>query len=619
MCGIAAIIRFDHCPPSRDALHRLSDSMRHRGPDDEGLFVHENVGLAFRRLSIIDLSRSGHQPMESDSGRFVIVFNGEIFNYLELRAELEALGYKFRSNSDTEVLLNAYIEWDVACLDKFNGMWAFAILDKHTGRFFCARDRFGVKPLYYLRTAKCMVFASEVAAILRSGIVRPAVDRSTVAQYLFFGDLDCGEGTFYEGITAVAPGTWMSIDGGGRIRSGAYWKLPDDVAAKPDFDELYELFHDGVKIRLRSDVPVGVFLSGGLDSTSILCAAARQLGRDAPISAFAFMSPDYDESRYIADTIAQTGAELVRLDVDSSKLWDELTRMVEYQDGPVHTPSALIGFCLCRLAASRGIKVILNGQGADETLAGYPNYFANYWQSLLGGLQFLKLLAQLEDYGGQHHIRTMLLLRRVIARFVKVKLNRVYAYQWVAAMHHRRSFRAHPFYDPALVDSLPHFHACAGNGGLDEALRRSVTISPLPLYLRVEDRNSMAHSIEVRLPFLDYRLVSAVMRIADVRKLEGFWNKILLRETMRGRIPESVRVRPDKMGFATPDAKWIRSWAGEIEAIFRSRTFAERGFFNVPNLLAALRDHVNGVRECHEDIFRAVQVEQYLRIAERTS
>jgi len=619
MCGIAALIRFDSQAPSTDALRRLSDAMHHRGPDDEGLMVHEHVGFAFRRLSIIDLSRAGHQPMESESGRFSIIFNGEIFNYVELRHELEGLGYRFRSNSDTEVLLNAYIEWNVGCLNKLNGMWAFIILDKRSGRCFCARDRFGIKPLYYMKSPEFLVFSSEVSAILSSNLCSHTVDRATIANYLFFGELDDSNATFYDNVTAVAPGTWMSIERNGNIRSGEYWKLPDETDGEPDLDELYSLLYDAVRIRLRSDVPVGVFLSGGLDSTSILCAAALQLGQRSPISACAFMAPEFDESRYIADTIHQTGADLIPLDINRVNLWDELTRMVQYQDGPVHTPSALIGFCLCRLAAERGIKVILNGQGADETLAGYPSYFASYWHSLLSGLQFRRLLAQLEGYGAQHRVQTAILVRAVLARYMKVQLNRMRPYRWAAASRHGRDLRAHPLYAPTLVGCLPRYRAHSGTCGLDETLRRSVTTSPLPLYLRVEDRNSMAHSIEVRVPFLDYRVVSAVMRIAGTRKMDGFWNKILLREAMRGKIPESVRTRPDKMGFATPDAKWIRSWAPQIEAIFRSREFAERGFFNVPNLLGALKDHVDGARDWHEDIFRAVQVEQYLRFGEQAS
>lgn len=617
MCGIACIIEIGDRAPSQEALARLSESLTHRGPDDDGVLVHKNVGMTFRRLAIIDLTDAGHQPMLSDSGRYAIIFNGEIFNYLELRTELETKGHVFRSSSDTEVLLNAYIEWKEGCLERLNGMWAFVILDRESGECFCARDRFGIKPLYFMKSGDRVVLASEVSAILGSGLYQRQINRTTIARYLFFGDLDCSNDTFYEGINAVAPGTWMSIDRDGCIRSARYWELPKDVEEAPDHEELRDLFHDAVKIRLRSDVPVGVFLSGGLDSTSILCAAADQMGREHPLSAYSFMPPEYDETRYIKDTIKQTGANLVPLEIGSSTLWKKLERMTEYQDGPVHTPSALIGFCLCELAASRGTKVILNGQGADETLAGYGNYFFSFWQSLLGEMRFGLLLSQLRKYGAHHDVHMVALLKQVFALFARVQLSRVRVYRWAAATRHRRRLRVHPLYSRDLVGDMPRDRKRDGARGLGEALRRSVTTSPLPLYLRVEDRNSMAHSIEVRLPFLDYRLVSAVMRTVSTRKLDGFWNKVQLREFMRARIPESVRTRPDKMGFETPDAKWIRAWAPEIESLFHSRSFVERGFFNVKNLSVALKDHVHQVRDCHEDIFRAVQVELYLRSTEQ--
>ncbi|MGH7689961.1 MAG: asparagine synthase (glutamine-hydrolyzing) [Gemmatimonadaceae bacterium] len=617
MCGLACVIEFGDRTPQPEALDKLSNALVHRGPDDKGSLVHRNTGMVFRRLAIIDLSEGGHQPMLSDDGRYAIIFNGEIFNYLELRRELEGKGYVFRSSSDTEVLLNAYIEWKEACLDRLNGMWAFVMLDTESGACFGARDRFGVKPLYYFKTQERMVIASEASALLRCGLCRSPVNQTAVARYLFFGDLDFGTDTFYERIEAVAPGTWFTIDGDGRFRSGRHWELPEDVDESPDYRELAELFHNAVTIRLRSDVPVGVFLSGGLDSTSILCAAEAQLGREHPLNAYAFMATEYDETRYINDTIRQTNASLLPLTIDNDGLWDQLLSMTQHQDGPVHTPSALIGFCLCAMAARDGTKVILNGQGADETFAGYSSYFASYWQSLIQQLQMRTLVSQLGRYGAHHHIALMTLIRQIATRFAKVQLNRLRAYRWGAAMRHRHRLRAHPLYAHDLVGCLPRYRAYAGDRGLGEALRRSVTTDPLPLYLRVEDRNSMAHSIEVRLPFMDHRLVTAVMRIASTRKMDGFWNKVLLRESMRGRIPESVRTRPDKMGFETPDAKWIRAWTPQIETIFHSRSFAQRGFFNVPNLSGALKDHANQVRDCHEDIFRAVQVELYLRSAEQ--
>lgn len=620
MCGLACVVELRGGEPPRGALTKLGDLLGHRGPDDAGQFVSGNVGLTFRRLSIIDLSAGGHQPMLSGSGRYAIVFNGEIFNYLELRAELEAKGHVFHSASDTEVLLEAYVEWGEQCLERLNGMWAFIILDTVSGECFCSRDRFGIKPLYWLRTADRVILASEAQAVLRSGLCNAQVDRQTVAKYLFFGDMDHGVRTLHEGIEAVEPGTWLSIDREGHVRSGRYWTMPDDTDdSAPDLSGLYNVFHDSVRLRLRSDVPVGVFLSGGLDSTSILCSAEAELGANHALNAYAFMSPDYDESRYIGDTIKQTDATLVPLEVDNDRLWEQLVRMTRYQDGPVHTPSALIGFCLCELAAKRGTKVVLNGQGADETWAGYSVYFGAYWQALLTRARFRTLLAQLRRYGAQHQIDTTALVRQVIARFLRIQLNRAKPYRWAAGIRHRADWLRHPLYSRALGESLPRYRAYRRDHGLGEVLRQSVTVSALPLYLRVEDRNSMAHSIEARLPFLDHRLVTAIMRVTATRKLDGFWNKVLLREAMRGHIPESVRTRPDKMGFATPDAKWIRAWAPNIEEIFRSRSFSERGFFNLPNLLDALRDHVAGIRDRHEDIFRAVQVELCLRATEHAA
>ncbi|HEX7369062.1 MAG TPA: asparagine synthase (glutamine-hydrolyzing) [Rhodanobacteraceae bacterium] len=613
MCGIASIIEFKDCAPDAEALRRLSDALQHRGPDDDGLLVHENVGLVFRRLSIIDLSSAGHQPMLSESGRYAIVFNGEIFNYVELRSELEARGYRFRSHSDTEVLLNAYVEWKTACLEKLNGMWAFVILDQQTGECFCARDRFGVKPLYYFKTPERVVFASETRAIKASGLYDTRPNLASVGKYLFHGDLDTSSDTFYAGISAVEPGTCMTIDKQGGMRVETYWEIPDETSASVDHAALHDLFSDAVKLRLRSDVRVGVFLSGGMDSTSILCTAETHLGKNCDVSAYSFMSPDFDETRYINDTVAQTHAKLVPLETSNAGLWDQLQKMSEYQDEPVHSPSALIGFCLAELASSDGTKVILNGQGADEVFAGYPSYFRNFWYMLLADVQFKTLHEQLRGYGAHHGVPAPRLLRGVIRMFFNVQLNKLRMYRRMAARHHAKLHGQHPLYRQELVAQLPRDEMDFQHAALPDALRQATRVRSLPLYLRVEDRNSMAHSIEVRLPFLDHRLVSAVMGIRSVRKLDAFWNKAILRQMMQGAIPESVRLRPDKMGFSTPDAKWIRAWAGHIEDIFRSRAFAERGFFNVANMLKALDEHVRGVRDAHVEIFRALQVEQCLR------
>src|SRR5262245_4694092 len=296
--------------------------LAHRGPDDHGVFSENAVALVFRRLAILDLAPSGHQPMLSRDGRHVIVFNGEIYNFIELREELQGLGHAFHSTGDTEVLLAAYRQWGAECLQRLNGMWAFLIYDRVERRLFGARDRFGVKPLYHCLSSGWLMFASEIKAIRDSNRVRPGFNWRTITQYLLDDRLDASERTFYLGIEQVPAGTAFEADAAGRMRSWRYWSLPaaaEDAGESADPPETYRaLFEDAVRLRMRSDVPVGVQLSGGLDSTSIISSMARQLGATAQkrerLHAFCYMAPQFDETPQIRATLRQTGAHLVALD-----------------------------------------------------------------------------------------------------------------------------------------------------------------------------------------------------------------------------------------------------------------------------------------------------------------
>lgn len=607
------IMQFDGKTPDAAALGRMSLALAQRGPDDRGEFIHNNVGLTFRRLSIIDVSDAGHQPMHSILGRYSIVFNGEIFNYIELRAELEKKGYRFVSHSDTEVLLNAYIEWKEHCLERLNGMWAFIVLDKSTGECFFARDRFGVKPLYYHLAPARLLVASETRAIRESGLCDVAMDMSTVANYLLLDELDSTNDTFYSGVKALPPATYMRVSADGRIEQTHYWSLPSERSSHVDLDAVRDIFQDSVRLRLRSDVPVGVFLSGGLDSTSIICAAAREIGGGGTLRAYSYMSDEFDERPYIKATIEQTGATLVPLKVGDEDLWAKLLSMLEYHDAPVHTPSALIGYALARAAGDDGVKVVLNGQGSDETFAGYTSYLENFWYSLMATAEFGKLLDQLKRYGAHYKVPVVRLLKEVVLRSVKGQLNKLRTYRRIAELRHRQAYRENRFYDSNLVECLRSRSDEYRPIDLDSALERSVKAQPLPLYLRIEDRNSMANSIEARLPFMDYRLVDAVMGIAGTVKIDGILLKIILRRAMAGAIPDVVKDRTDKMGFPTPDAFWIKQWASKIEDIFSSPSFARRGIFRVDNLLHALRLHAQGKADYQWDIFKALQVELWLR------
>ncbi len=566
MCGIAAVVRFDGQPVEQRLLEQMTASLVHRGPDEGCVQVSGAIGLGFRRLSILDLSHAASQPMASGDGDMVLIFNGEIFNYVELREELKSLGHRFRSTGDTEVLLRAYQEWGGDCLPKLNGMWAFLIHDRRRNVLFGARDRFGIKPLYRYRRGPMLLLASEIKAIRASGAYVGAVDWSSAASFLRDGRLDEGVESFYEGITQVAA--------------------------------FGDLFEDSVRLRMRSDVPVGVSLSGGLDSSSIICAAARQAGRVGeawrkPLLAFSYVCPEYDETPYIESVVKDTGAYLKHLETSPYILWERLPEVLRCQDEPVHSLNAVVGYELMRVAASHGIRVVLNGQGADETIGGYFSYFMDYWRELLWRGRIGRTWGEIQDYSITHGGSAAKLLLRVAEDTSRRLLGRIAPYRYFADSGRRRKLHKDAWFVPDLVSRVSA--TSTREVGLSRVLKRSVTISPLPLYLRVEDRNSMAHSIETRLPFLDYRLVSLVFNLSSEWKVRGGENKFLLREAMRQRIPELVRRRKDKMGFPTPFRKWLAGELyGPVHELIASREARERGIYNTRVILKDLEAHRRG-------------------------
>ena len=613
MCGLVALVHLRGEAAREPPLQAMLQTIVHRGPDDAGMSLDGPVGLGFRRLSILDLSPLGHQPMDSPDARLTIVFNGEIYNFVELRRELEGLGHHFRSSGDTEVLLAAYRQWGSDCLSRLNGMWALLIHDRDRNVLFGSRDRFGIKPLYRWQDGRHAIFASEIKAIRASGLYPESLNLRTCAAFFHEARLDDTTATFFEGIEQVPAGHAFELDlASGLFKQWQYWDLDAiqeiDVADAPG--AFADLFEDAMRIHMRSDVPVGVNLSGGLDSTSILCAAARvrtQAGAADPLLAFCYMDPQFDERRYIDDTLAQTGAELVRLEMTPGELWDSLPRVLSFQDEPVHSMTALVGFHLMGLAASRGVKVILNGQGADETIAGYGNYFNDYWYQLARSGSLGTAMREISAYTAGHGGSSRQLLIRTLRHTVQTALRSTRAYRALSERRRLRRAAAQDWIDPDLSRHLPSRDE-AQEMHLRAALTRSVTTAPLPLYLRVEDRNSMAHSIEVRLPFLDYRLVNLLFSLRPGWKLSGPWNKYVLREAMRGRIPESVRSRVDKMGFPTNAREWFRGPLYErLRDIIHDRGFREHGLLRADELASALEHHHAGTTTHTAKLFAAVQ------------
>ncbi len=616
VCGFAAVLSLTEQKPDAALAARMAGLLAHRGPDDCGTYVNHPLALGFRRLSIQDLAPSGHQPMVSGDGRYVIVFNGEIYNFVELRAELAALGHVFRSTGDTEVLLAAYTRWGAQCLPRLNGMWAFLVYDRLERRLFGARDRFGVKPLFWYRDANNVLFASEIKAIRDCGSVRLDVDWRTVARHLLDDQLDVSAQTFYRGVQQIAAGTAFEIDGAGRMRQWRYWSLAelreDAAAIRDPVESFRSLFDDAVRLRMRSDVPVGVQLSGGMDSTSIIASMAHQLatvpGGAHGLHAFCYMAPQFDETAQIRATLEQTGAHLVPLATTPHELWSVIERHMWHQDEPVHSFTSVVGYQLMQLARSHGVKVLLNGQGADEVLAGYPSYFIDYWAEIMRAGRLHDARSAIRSFALAHGGSQRALAAAALRRAWSSSLRRIPGYAPLAALRARARVRANAW---VSRDVKQHWTKAAvpTYRDLNSSLRHSVEIDSLPLYLRVEDRNSMAHGVEVRLPFLDYRLVTLAFSLGARWKLDGPQTKLLLREAMRGRIPEIVRTQVRKLGFPTPVDEWFRGpLYGPLRDLLASRNVRESQVWQHATLERALERHRRGEANLGARLFDVAQV-----------
>lgn len=610
------MLALDGSPVESGAVRRMSEAIRHRGPDDSGYYSSDVVAFGFRRLAILDLSPAGHQPMISPDGNVALVFNGEIYNYRELRAELSALGHEFQSNGDTEVLLHAYLEWGADCVGRLNGMWSFVLHDKNRRVLFGSRDRFGIKPMFLHRSKRAILIASEIKALSASGLVERGTDWSVAADFLLAGRLDHSRHTFHKNVEQLPAGCCFEADLNGRWKEWRYWSV-DDVPryqGKDPARDFADLFEDAIRLHMRSDVPVGVHLSGGLDSTSILCAAAKVRGLEAdnrPIQALSFIAREFDESAYIEETTRYTGARLFPLENDAERFWRNLKDVLWCQDEPFHSPNLLVGYELMRLSAKFGVKVVLNGQGADETLAGYSSYFREFWSSQLIERGVRATWREMAAYSAIHSGSAAGLFASQLGHLGRDVLARSALYRAMSDWRNRRRLAADDWYEDDLTKNVSASRADR-YVGLAAALKHSIYCEPLPLYLRVEDRISMAHSIESRVPFLDYRLVSFAFGLPADWLMRGPWNKFVLREAMKGRIPESVRTRPIKFGFPVPSRSW---WSGPlyepVRDIIASRACRERGVFKTKSILRDLDRHRRGEIDVAGRLFDVVQFETW--------
>jgi asparagine synthase (glutamine-hydrolysing) len=598
MCGIAG----QYCPrgeaPDRSLLEAMGKRLLHRGPDGEGIHIRLNAGLVHRRLAIIDLSDEGLQPMTSEDGTLWIVFNGEIYNYLELREELVAKGHRFHSHSDTEVILHAYEEWGAGCLPRFNGMWGFAILDEKKQELFCARDRFGIKPFYYTVVDGSFFFASEIKALLAHPGAGVKPDDATLGTYLAWGVQDHSERTMFDGILQLKPAHAMLVTRDGVQEPCRYWDVqvnPEVRSGMPDetiATELLEKLTDATRIHLRSDVAVGTCLSGGIDSSALTVLINTLIRSEAPASVGArqktfsvvFSDKRFDESQYIDEIVTATGVDAHRTEPSPERLWEDIDRLVYMQDEPFGSLSIYAQYCVMRLAKEE-VKVVLDGQGADELLAGYLAYQGSYLRglvwSLCWGTALFEIAGSVRHHRGFFHSA----LRQLVVRWGRRGL---------------------------LAVSVPPLNRYGGS--LSTILTRELASTNLPALLHYEDRNAMAFSIESRVPYLDYRFVEYVASLPLNQKIRGGVTKIALRNAIRGIVPDVIGCRMDKMGFVTPEEIWMREDLRPfVLAVLSSFAFSRRTYWNADAVIKNYLAFLDGKSSYSPEVWRIVCAELWLR------
>jgi len=623
MCGIAGIVMFDPSARADEArVARMCDAIRHRGPDDAGVWSHGPVALGHRRLSIVDVA-SGHQPMANEDGASWITFNGEIYNHLDLRPSLEAAGHRYRTRCDTETILHLYEEHGDACLDRLQGMFAFAIWDGVRKRLLLARDRLGIKPLYYALLPDRLLFASEIKAILAAGDLRAEIEPNVLPEFLA-NRYVAGDQTFFRGIRKLLPGRALTWSRGDGVAERRYWSPPppalDDGRASLDerAAELRDRLEATVRSHLMSDVPLGLFLSGGLDSSGIAALMAPLADRAIRTFSVGFDDPEANELYFARRVAEAVGADHSEIVVSAAEFFDALPTLVWHEDEPLAFTSSVPLYFVSRLA-QRSVKVVLTGEGADELFLGYNWYRVTAWNDRLGRL-----------YGRL----TPQVLRRVVRDSIgalPTGLNRYARRSFLALEPGLRSLRYENFavFQEAerrelLLDGgsgLPRdpFEtqlrlAAQAGGGVLEAMTYADLQSYLVELLMKQDQMSMAASIESRVPFLDHRLVEHALSIPSRYKLSARGTKLVLRRALENLVPREVLSRA-KMGFPVPISRWLRAeFSSVLDDLVLAPRVTSRGIFEPRALRRMVAEHRAGTRDHGDRLWLLVNLEIWFRL-----
>lgn len=598
MCGINGIYDLTHNQDKRaNLLKKMALTMEHRGPDDEGLYLSERFtyGCSFKRLSIID-PEHGHQPMISACGRFVLVFNGAIYNYLELRRELISLGQKIHSYSDTEVILHAYMAWGEGCLERLRGMFAFAIWDNDSGELFCARDRVGIKPFYYYFDEERFVFSSEIKSMISTGLIESQLDRDALKDYLVF-QFCLGNKTLFKNIFKLEPGWCLKIKKVSQrleIKTSQYWDLVDKQNAIHSeqyyIDHLSALLDESINLHLRSDVTLGAHLSGGLDSSTIVTYSSNFLdGARMDTFTGAFNAPGaYDETQYARIVSQNSNTNYHEIYIEPDNFEKTMRDIIYSMDEPLAGPGVIPQYFVSQYA-SKHVKVTLGGQGGDEIFMGYARY----------------LIASLEDclyreingtpandlnLNALNHLQVLKQYLPLIRNTWQKSLFKGIDHTYFNLID--RSSGILPYFDKEIFNN--HYNVFEAFQQVFNKLEHTSTVNKmsyfdikasLPALLHVEDRTSMAASLESRVPLLDHKLLEFVFNIPSSIKFKNGDLKYLLKRVVENKVPSEIVQRNDKMGFPVPLQHWFKGKAGEfVKDTLHSTAAKNRGLYNLDNM-----------------------------------
>ena len=615
-------MKFDtHASVEEGRLARMRDVLQHRGPDDEGLMVAGNIGLAHRRLSIIDPA-GGRQPMANADQSVWIVYNGEVYNFKELQSDFDFRSYAFNTESDTEVVLRAYEVFGEACVERLRGMFAFAVWDRRRRKLFLARDRLGIKPLYYTVTDDELIFASEIKAIFAAGNIRPEFNRAILPEFLATR-FSAGPETFFQGIRKLLPGhtlSWTRTEG---LRERRYWRLPvamDDTGATLEELglEVRARLEDAVRSHLVSDVPIGLFLSGGIDSSGLAALMASMVKEPLRTFSVGFKDTDSNELGFARLAAQSIGSEHRDTVVSPSEFFEALPRLIWHEDEPIAFPSSVPLYFVSRLAAEH-VKVVMTGEGADELFLGYNRYRVTAWNERFGQAYWTvvprtisrnvrRLVRKLPRSARRYPERTFLALEpgaRVLfyenfAVFPEILQQNL--------LKDRGLLSARDFYDVQLrcYQEAP--------GGALERMGHADLQTYLVELLMKQDQMSMAASIESRVPFLDHKFVEFVAAIPGRYKIRGWQTKAVLRAALRDLVPREILARR-KMGFPTPVARWFRGrFQPFVEEFVLGPRALNRGLFHPGVLKRIVEEHRRGVAGHGDRLWLLVNLEIWQRI-----